>query len=145
MGDTLSAIVIVCATAAAGCAASSSFVLTGSDRAARSEEAPIKPYLTGPPQGSYQEIGVVEVRGFKLADRVERAAAVAREHGGNAIILLSSNVRVESNPATAGGGVWAPGPYGWGGWGGWGPGAPAASVQSYEVDRYVVVWVDDLD
>ncbi len=133
-------VLLSCALGA--CAGKSSFVLTGTERVALAEETPIQPYLTGLPKGPYDEIGVVEVRGFTLEDRVERAARVARQHGGNAIILLSSSVHVQANPAVGGGAVFVPGPYYYGAWA---MRAPSSSVNSYEVDRYVVAWVEDAD
>ncbi|MEL6338540.1 MAG: hypothetical protein AAFP04_05185 [Myxococcota bacterium] len=124
---------------AASCAAPSSFVLTGDLRPERGNDSPVQPYLTGAPGTGYREIGVVEVRGRTLEDRVERAARVAREKGGNGIILLNSQVHVQSTgtyssvviqPVFAPAGALAF------------ANAPATQVSSYEVDRYVVIYVD---
>ena len=132
--------VIALATAAMGlgaCAGTASFVLTGKARAALSEKAPVQPYLTGVPETPYEEIGVVEVRGHSLAVRVARAQEVARAKGGNGVILMNTTTHAQSIGGVGGAAV-GPGP--------WGPGWFALSrssttVQSYDVDRYVVVHV----
>jgi hypothetical protein len=75
----------------------SSYVQTGPQRPPRQPEAPVAVFLTGPPTQRYEEIGVVEVSGSWLAGRVARAQQEAREHGGNAVVALSSWVRVDQS------------------------------------------------
>ncbi|MEM6731303.1 MAG: hypothetical protein AAF658_07085 [Myxococcota bacterium] len=122
------------------CGSTSSFVLTGTERGAIPEDAPVKPYLTGLPQVPFTEIGVVEVRGTTLKRRVERASEMARRKGGNAIVHLNSNTHVRGSPGL--GAAWV-GPLWLGRGAGFGFGTgQGAQVQSVEVDRYIIVFID---
>jgi hypothetical protein len=79
---------------------SASYVQTGPTRPPLADGAPVRVFLTGPPAERYEELGVVEVKGSDLADRVERAQAEARDRGGNGVLCLSSWVHVSESQST---------------------------------------------
>ncbi len=97
----LASILAAAALLAAACGPSVSFVQTGPAGIPRPEDAPVKAYLTGPPSTPYEQIGVAEVEGGNLAARVEAAQRVARQHGGDAVVLLGSSTGVASQTSTS--------------------------------------------
>ncbi len=82
---------------ASGCGPMASFVATGPTFDSRPEDAPVRVFLTRPPDQPYTEIGVVEVAGGDLAWRADEAKHVARARGGDAIILLRSSPQVATS------------------------------------------------
>jgi len=87
MGISILALLLA---SAGGCGPMASFVATGPTFEPRPEDAPVRVFLTRPPDQPYTEIGVVEVAGGDLAWRAEEAKYAARARGGDAIILLRS-------------------------------------------------------
>jgi hypothetical protein len=79
---------------------SASYVQTGPQRAPRAHDAAVAVFLTRPPAQKYEEIGVIEVEGSRLARRVERAQAEARQRGGDAVVALSSWVQVDQSSSS---------------------------------------------
>lgn len=101
------------------CSPSVSFVQTGSPQPARAISAPVEVFLTGVPKAKYSELGVMEVRGGNLEDRVEAAKAEARVRGGNGIVLVGTSSGLTATRA-----------------------GNAASASTYDISTFAVVLLE---
>lgn len=81
--------VSVVALVSAACGPHVSFVQTGAPRQQLGPTAQVKVYLTHVAR-PYHEVGVVEVDSGDLAERVEAAREVARQHGGNGLVFFGT-------------------------------------------------------
>jgi len=89
----------------------------------------------------FAKIGVVEVRGGTLEQRVAAAQKVARKHGGNAVVLLGSSTGVGTHMShetvTSTTDVSEPGELSKTAT--TKTSVPVSHTYSYEVDRYLVI------
>jgi hypothetical protein len=83
----------------AACGPVMSYVQTGPGFPPLSSDEQIYVYLSKGPAYPYQELGVIEAAGSTLAERVAAAKLIARQQGGNGLILLGSNTTVRVMPS----------------------------------------------
>lgn len=115
------------------------FIPTAAPRPPRPHAAPLMIYLTSRPAEPYEELGLIEIR-EDLKASLGHVSKAARWHGANALMLVSTDLRVTSSTSyrtveakDRKGKVLHT------------QEVPVSETDTHEVNRFVALWVQDLE